>query len=528
MRRATSIRPLIITEVSQQHTNRSRGSTVHQYPIIYTMLHWFQYPTMILITYLIYLVSQVCSDDTFSFLVEGEEVEFTQRTKTDRLTIIVSIDIDAVSGRFQFKAIDTLLLAWGNYPAFNQTPDIGFEYLGLVEKAVDDILRAAALLDRIVLFKDVSITREATYACTYTHDMILLEEMKTQVKNLQNNFAKLDTAWTAASIVADLNKDTALRQYATLLGETLENWLDSLNAMLGVLDTLASNKIPEEVQGHYQSAPCVGNYFEESITILDCYGTKVGYLCDVEITVPMSFKKLTHMIPVHYEGIRIRGDTLEQLFVKEIDSNIIQLMECNQYGFNTENIPNCELHTLDKDCRNALLAKDDEDTIHKCNFTQHDPPLAVRTFTGGLLVQGPDTVTSILNGTDYKVLTGITPVIIYSPSSISVKHGSEEMVFSAIDKQVSIQVVKSRLTQKLVDTLESKLYWQILQESTDIEDITRYIILILQIVLYPIALAGIGLGLRARRQLLSKVLRQGKSNKQIYKANSMAMKRLSR
>ena len=140
---------------------------------------------MILITYLTYLVSQVCSDDTFSFLVEGEEVEFTQRTKTDRLTIIVSIDIDAVSGRFQFKAIDTLLLAWGNYPAFNQTPDIGFEYLGLVEKAVDDILRAAALLDRIVLFKDVSITREATYACTYTHDMILLEEMKTQVKNLQ-------------------------------------------------------------------------------------------------------------------------------------------------------------------------------------------------------------------------------------------------------------------------------------------------------------------------------------------------------
>ena len=234
------------------------------------------------------------------------------------------------------------------------------------------------------------------------------------------------------------------------------------------------------------------------------------------------------MIPVHYEGIRIRGDTLEQLFVKEIDSNIIQLMECNQYGFNTENIPNCELHTLDKDCRNALLAKDDEDTIHKCNFTQHDPPLAVRTFTGGLLVQGPDTVTSILNGTDYKVLTGITPVIIYSPSSISVKHGSEEMVFSAINKQVPIQVVKSRLTQKLVDTLESKLYWQILQESTDIEDITRYIILILQIVLYPIALAGIGLGLRARRQLLSKVLRQGKSNKQIYKANSMAMKRLSR
>ena len=39
------------------------------------------------------------SEDFIEFLVEGETVEFTQQIRTDRLTIITVIDIDAVSGR---------------------------------------------------------------------------------------------------------------------------------------------------------------------------------------------------------------------------------------------------------------------------------------------------------------------------------------------------------------------------------------------------------------------------------------------
>ena len=58
------------------------------------------------------------------------------------------------------------------------------------------------------------------------------------------------------------------------------------------LDTLASNKITEEVQGHYQEVPCTGNLFKKPITVLDCYGTQLRYLCDIEITVPLAFKRM--------------------------------------------------------------------------------------------------------------------------------------------------------------------------------------------------------------------------------------------
>ena len=92
--------------------------------------------------------------DDLEFLVEGETVEFTQQIRTDRLTIITVIDIDTVSGREQINDIDTILKGWNNYPAFNgQTPDISVIYLSLTEKAVEDIIRAATLLDRVVPFQ---------------------------------------------------------------------------------------------------------------------------------------------------------------------------------------------------------------------------------------------------------------------------------------------------------------------------------------------------------------------------------------
>ena len=53
-------------------------------------------------------VPSILSEDYLEFLVEGETIEFTQKTRTDRLTIITIIDIDAISGREQITAIDLI------------------------------------------------------------------------------------------------------------------------------------------------------------------------------------------------------------------------------------------------------------------------------------------------------------------------------------------------------------------------------------------------------------------------------------
>ena len=131
--------------------------------------------------------------EELEFLIEGETIEFTQQIRTDRLTIITIIDIDTVSGREQINEIDTILKGWNNYPAFNgQTPDISVVYLSLTEKAVEDIIRAATLLDIVVLFRDQTNDRNATYSCVYTHD-VLIERNAVASKQLKDNIQKTGT-----------------------------------------------------------------------------------------------------------------------------------------------------------------------------------------------------------------------------------------------------------------------------------------------------------------------------------------------
>ena len=93
-----------------------------------------------------------------------------------------------------------------------------------------------------------------------------------------------------------------------------------------------------------------------------------------------------------------------------------------------------------------------------------------------------------------------------------------------MDTQVQTKVITSKLPTKLIDILQSKYYWQTFLEDLDTEDLTRYTILLLQVTLYPIALTGIALGLRARRRILTKLVGQGESYKHIYKVNKIALK----
>lgn len=484
---------------------------------------------LIMIVLLIPLVIKIImaqENQDFTFLVEGENIEFSQSTKTDRITLILAIDLDSVSGRKAFKAIDVLLTSWANYPAFNQTPEIGLTYLSLTEKAVDDLLKAAALLDRIVLFRDPNSPRNTTYSCSYKHEIISLSELESQVYNLQSNFKRLDPSWTSTEILEDLSKDTALRHFATLLTETTENWEESFNIMLSTLDTLASNKIPPEVQGHYQDAPCIGNYFEEALTVMDCYEADLGYYCDLEVTVPLSFISKVHMLPVHYNDIRIRGSTKEQYFIKEAGSKVVQLIECNHYGFNKENIPICEISDIEDDCKQALVSDDINSIIKQCNFTQHQPDLAVRTATGGLLVQGTDVTTLVQNDTGYVTISDTTPILVHSPANIKIQQGKESFTFASIFNQVSTKVSSSKLTKDLISTLKVKFYWQSFLEDFDSEDLLQYLVLILQVILYPIALSGVALGIRAKRKVISNFIKGSKKHgKHTYKSNKIALKR---
>jgi len=226
------------------------------------------------------------------------------------------------------------------------------------------------------------------------------------------------------------------------------------------------------------------------------------------------------MLPVHYQDIRIRGHTVSQQFARLPTSQEVKLIDCNHYIFNSEKIPMCQIIDIEPACNAALLGTDNLKIIHNCNFTRSVPQLGIRTLSNGVLVQGSQVQAKVLDTVDYKPLTRVSPILVFSPFKILVEKDREEEIFSSTSNITTTKLVKSRLSEAEIDKLESRYLWLSFTEDFDIEDAVRYILLVLQVILYPIAVTGIAIGIRARRRALQLLSPRNQKNvKNIYKSN---------
>jgi hypothetical protein len=461
-------------------------------------------------------------EEDFSFFLTGESIEFTTRTATERMSIIISIDFDGISGRQKVLEIEALLKKWESFPAFSNlsVPSIGPAYYSLTEICVDHLIKIATLIDRVATFKDGTAGNTVTYPCSYTHVVLQMNQMSNQVQNLELAYNRLGKDWTSTTVTATVAQDTALRYFASLLTDTVGDWLEGMTRILSIADTLASNRVHEEIQGAYQEAPCIGQTFEESLEVIDCYKNALGYCCDVEAVIPQVFDIMYKMLPVHYQDIRIRGHTVSQQFARLPTSQEVKILDCNHYKFNSEKIPMCQIIDIEPACNAALLSIDNLKVINNCNFTRSVPQLGIRTLSNGVLVQGSQVQAKVLDTVDYKPLTRVSPILVFSPFKILVEKDREEEIFSSTSNITTTKLVKSRLSEAEIDKLESRYLWLSFTEDFDIEDAVRYILLVLQVILYPIAVTGIAIGIRARRRALQLLSPRNQKNvKNIYKSN---------
>ena len=242
---------------------------------------------------------------SFHFLVEGEKLQYTSRSKTDRVTLNILIPFDATLGRAIIGEYDSFINTWTNFPAFADKTDTAVKhYLALSSASVENILKINDLIPRVLRFKDKNSERQAESTCSYNHETLELTSIQLKQANIKQTFAQLSNTWTMSTILADPVQDLALRTSMIALAEATEELADSLSEVLSTMDTLSSNVFPEAARGHYHSAPCIGILNEESITILDCFGSKIGFTCDLEISTPLIITEGTEFLPVHYSDIR--------------------------------------------------------------------------------------------------------------------------------------------------------------------------------------------------------------------------------
>ena len=243
-------------------------------------------------------------ETNFHFLVEGERLQFTSRSKQDRVTLNIPIPLNGTLGKDIIEEYDSYITKWTNFPAFAKTADATVKnYLALSSASVENILKINDLIPRVLRFKEKNSERLAESACSYSHNTLEISSIQLKQANIKHTFAQISTDWTMATILANPVQDLALRTCMIALAEATEELADALSEVLSTMDTLSSNVFPVAARGHYHSAPCIGILNEESIIVLDCFGSKTGFICDLEISTPLVITEGMEYFPVHYENI---------------------------------------------------------------------------------------------------------------------------------------------------------------------------------------------------------------------------------
>ncbi len=467
-------------------------------------------------------------EDPVQFLVDGPEISYTSRTKNILLDVHIFIDLTKDAGNLLLTEADNIVAFWSGYPAFQSTAEVKINYLSLIEPTITNLIYCATLLDKILVFTAQEQAVKYETSCNYTYNLITISSMRTQLRALLSSKSKLVTTWTMAEITEDLAKDTALRTFATMLNEITEEWYNDLQTLVNVLESLASKIVPEEIIGNYQLSPCIGTLHEEKISVSSCIKTVNGYVCQLSVQLPVISKRVKHLIPVHYLGIKLTGENNNELFVQSAE-HTLSLLNCDRYDFEAEQIPLCELKELNTQCKLALISKNIDATISHCNFSQHDPEPAVRTNNYGILIQQgpePDTIIRRQVGDDYHLVSISLPALLYSPTTLLVSKDLKEYALAPINKSIPYRTVSSALTEIQRKNLQTRLYWLEFFATLTDDDYVQFLILTLQAILYPVAFIGVILSIKLRRQLAAASSENKPIRKAVYKSNKVALKRL--
>jgi len=459
-------------------------------------------------------------ETSFDFLIVGEEIKVSQRIVSDLATIVVIVDLDVVRMGQQIAIVEDVLKEWVDWAPVKGDTELATLFFGLTAEAAQGFVRITKLLNQIVTFIQPNPWIPET-DCTFNYTGLTLAMATTDANTIKKMYDEIVKTWTTADIKADPIKKNVIKAFCNTLTEDLELWESKLSTMLNILDSLGSNIMPQQLMGLYQEG-CIADNLGETVTVLDCLKTKIGYACKIEITHPMDILDMNLLIPVHYQDIRLRGETDHQQFAVLKETVEPKILDCDQYDFNDQTTPICEMKNVDKTCLQSLLISNVQNSIKNCNFTRETPTVGVRTYSRGILVQKKDTVTKTKEGTIERIVSSDVPIIIFSEKTVVLDHNGEKFDFAKEGQIVGTRVVKSRLTEEDIEDLEDRVKQEEFLENLDTEDILRYLLLTLQALSYPIIIMGIAIGMKLRRKVSAL---EFSSHKKVSKKNFKANQR---
>jgi len=460
--------------------------------------------------------------EKFSFLVEGDKFVVASTVRLEQMDILIGMDFEETKWRQTLAEFDRVLEAFPQLPFFRESEELMEEYVGLCMIGQSKFTQFHTQLSECLNFKNEQIPDQAVNLCSKEPIGIKDAELLRELQNIKNRFKDIDTNWSVDTVKTSVTAQNILFEFCSYYNDFAIVYSEKSGEMLTAMEELSDGIYPEVLFGELQR-DC--NYSingeGESFKVVKCTKTNKGYRCQIEITQATDLKTYTRSHAIHYHDISLMGHEYSDIFARTIDVQELKFLDCNNAYSGDYAV--CIEKEIEEPCKTMIGMDDIRGIIMHCNFTKGTPPVGIVMPNGGVLIQGIGL--EIANGKTN--IPQKPPMVAYSPEIITIKTGEEDYVFPPAIHVEELTIIESKLTKEDVQALMDNYEWEKLWNSMEVDDYISYALVLLQVIIFPLAIIGCYLAISQRKMLMTmrKERKRGKG-KENFRQNQYLLKKI--
>ena len=465
-------------------------------------------------------IEEVQPIEKFTFLVDANKLTVATTVRLEQMDILLGMDFTYEQWKLILGEFDVILEAFPQLPFFSDQV-LKEEFAGLCLLGQHKFNDFHQHMSECMRFKNENINDTAVNLCSETPIQLKYSYLQRELQNIKNRYKYINAEWTINDVKNNPNYQNILWEFCSYYNDFSIVYERTSAELLTALEELSDGIYPEVLFGELiRNCTYSVNGDGEKYKVIRCEKNNKGYRCQIEITQAVGLKEYIRAYPVHYDGVTIMGYTPNDLFGRTLDVRELKYLDCDDrqsgdYAVCTEN-------AIPEPCKSALSINNINEIINKCNFTKEEPPIGIILPHGGILIQG-DKLT-IKNGE--ASISQRAPLAIYSPEILTVKVEEEDYVFPPAIQIEKLVIVESKLTQKDIDYLIDTYEWEHFWNEVNTDDYIRYILLLIQLIIFPIAISGCYFTLKQRKMMKKFENNPKTKGKENFKNNQYLLRKI--
>lgn len=453
--------------------------------------------------------------DSFGLITEAETIKVAMSISSVQVSLQIKVGFDNVQLLAHALDVKNIMIRFSNLPFMKNDNSLANEFS--IEPCKLNLKRTTSIIPNIFKHFQINGTEVNESVCKLEYVLFETTVVEKKIQALKEASAKILESWTVTDLATA--RQLQIAQFVNNLNEFCEELYTTSNNAIELLEVIKGLDFPSSMRANLEEVNCIPDSDFEKITVLTTSSSLEKVSVSLEVGIPEKVVHYKRLELVNYNGVELKLPN-ESICAK--NNHKLYLLNCNE-DIKFVKIPVCQAVPFDDKCGDSLLREQLESQIQYCTFTNRE----LRSVFTRI---GENSEAVLIQGIGYTIADGdrivapYPPLIIYSPNTITMTKGSEEIKISNTQNAVTPRIIQSKLTGIQVTAIITKAFWNDFLENIDWFAYIDKAALVVQLIFAPFSFFSIIMAFRNCRRKVGE--REKRKIKNRLQANERANRRL--